>query len=75
MSHPVTLRELRDAIRHGERTAVEVCEELLARIDARDGALHAFNTVTREMALKRAALIDRDRSRWRDQPLADKGQR
>ena len=71
MSVPAaTLRELRDTIRRGDRTAVEVCEEALARIEDRDGALHAFNTVTREQALKRAALIDRDRSRWRDHPLA-----
>jgi len=70
MSQPATLCELRDAVRRGERTSVEMCGELLARIDARDGALHAFTTVTREQALNRAALIDRDRSRWRDQPLA-----
>jgi aspartyl-tRNA(Asn)/glutamyl-tRNA(Gln) amidotransferase subunit A len=71
MSSPAaTLRELRGAIRRGDRTAVEVCEEALARIEARDGALHAFNTVTGEQALKRAALIDRDRSKWRDHPLA-----
>ena len=71
MSVPAaTLRELRDAIRSGDRTAVEVCEEALARIEAHDGALHAFNTVTRERALKRAALIDRDRSKWRDHALA-----
>ena len=71
MSVPAaTLRELRDAIRRGDRTAVEVCEEALARIAAHDGALHAFNTVTGEQALKRAALIDRDRSKWRDHPLA-----
>ena len=39
MSVPAaTLRELRDAIRRGDRTAVEVCEEALARVEAHDGA-------------------------------------
>jgi hypothetical protein len=71
MSVPAaTVRELRDAIRRGDRTAVEICAEALARIEAHDGALHAFNTVTGEQALQRAALIDRDRSKWRDHPLA-----
>ena len=37
---------------------------------AADPSLHAFNTVTREQALARAADIDRDRDRWRDAPLA-----
>jgi aspartyl-tRNA(Asn)/glutamyl-tRNA(Gln) amidotransferase subunit A len=69
MSRPATLRELRDSVRRGERTAVEVCEEALTRIQGQDGALHAFITVTREQALERAALLDRDREKWRDQPL------
>ena len=42
------------------RSAVEVCREALARIDALDPALHAFNTVIAERALARAAAIDRE---------------
>jgi aspartyl-tRNA(Asn)/glutamyl-tRNA(Gln) amidotransferase subunit A len=64
------LRGIRDAIRKGDRSAVEVCRETLARIDAIDGALHAFHTVTAERALDRAAEIDRNRAAWRDAPLA-----
>ena len=40
-----TIREVREAIRRGDRSAVEICEEALARIRMLDPALHAFNTV------------------------------
>jgi len=65
-----TLRELRDAVRSGARSAVEVCRESLARIEAAEPSLHAFNTVVADRALARAEAIDRDRDRWRDAPLA-----
>ena len=39
-------------------------------IAAADGSLHAFNTVTADEALARAAVIDRDRDQFRDAPLA-----
>ncbi len=65
-----TLSDVRDAVRSGARSAVEVCREALTRIEAADPALHAFNTVAAEQALARAAEIDRDRSRFRDAPLA-----
>jgi len=64
-----TVRELRDNVRRGERSAVEICEAALARIDQLDGALQAFNTVTRERALERAAQVDRSPERAR-LPLA-----
>jgi aspartyl-tRNA(Asn)/glutamyl-tRNA(Gln) amidotransferase subunit A len=69
MSLTPTALEVRDAVRGGERTAMSVCEDALARIDALDPALRAFNTVTRERALARATAIDRDPGRWRDRPL------
>ncbi|HUR35706.1 MAG TPA: Asp-tRNA(Asn)/Glu-tRNA(Gln) amidotransferase subunit GatA [Vicinamibacterales bacterium] len=64
-----TIREIRDAVQRGERSAVEVCRDALARIDAHDTRLHAFNTVTRELALARAAAVDASRDRAR-LPLA-----
>jgi aspartyl-tRNA(Asn)/glutamyl-tRNA(Gln) amidotransferase subunit A len=67
---PATLSEVRDAVRSGARSAVEVCRDALARIEAADPSLHAFNTVAAEQALARAAEIDRDRHRFRDAPLA-----
>jgi aspartyl-tRNA(Asn)/glutamyl-tRNA(Gln) amidotransferase subunit A len=69
MTRPATLREIRDAVRTGDRTAVDVCQDALTRIEASDPALHAFNTVTRERALQRAAALDREPDRWRHQPL------
>src|SRR2546427_8722165 len=69
MSQPVTLRGVRDAVRSGARAAVDVCREALSRLEALDAGLHAFNTVTAERALARAAEIDRDRAAWRDAPL------
>jgi aspartyl-tRNA(Asn)/glutamyl-tRNA(Gln) amidotransferase subunit A len=70
MHSAATLSEVRDTVRSGARSAVEVCRDALARIEATDPSLHAFNTVTAEQALARAAEIDRDRHRFRDAPLA-----
>ena len=39
----MSLRELRDAIRSGERSAAEVCRDALARIEALNRSLNAFN--------------------------------
>jgi aspartyl-tRNA(Asn)/glutamyl-tRNA(Gln) amidotransferase subunit A len=64
-----TVQETRDAVRSGARTATEVCRSALDRIAQVDPALQAFNTVTGEQALARAALIDRDPAAWRDRPL------
>jgi aspartyl-tRNA(Asn)/glutamyl-tRNA(Gln) amidotransferase subunit A len=55
----VTALELAAAVRAGERTARAVVEEHLARIEARDGELHAFNLVTSELALAQADEVDR----------------
>jgi aspartyl-tRNA(Asn)/glutamyl-tRNA(Gln) amidotransferase subunit A len=46
-----------------------VCRETLARIEQLDPALHAFNSVTGDQALARAAELDRHRDRWTDAPL------
>jgi aspartyl-tRNA(Asn)/glutamyl-tRNA(Gln) amidotransferase subunit A len=65
-----TVRDIRNAVQRGDRSAVDVCEAALSLIDAGDARLKAFNTVIAERALARAAAIDRDRARWRDSPLA-----
>src|SRR5262245_44920644 len=59
MSGVGTLREVRDDVRSGRRKATDICEQVLARIDAVDRQLHAFNTVTAERALASAAAVDR----------------
>jgi len=60
MTVPGTISAVRESIRRGDRSAVEICEEALARIRTHEPALHAFNTVTEERARERAAAIDRN---------------
>jgi aspartyl-tRNA(Asn)/glutamyl-tRNA(Gln) amidotransferase subunit A len=55
-----TAREIRDAIGRRQVSAVEVCEQALARIDALNPKLNAFLTVARDRALDRARTIDRE---------------
>jgi aspartyl-tRNA(Asn)/glutamyl-tRNA(Gln) amidotransferase subunit A len=54
-----TARQIRDEIVAGHLSAVEVCGQYLARIEDAEPRLHAFNTITAERALGRAAEIDR----------------
>ena len=70
MNTPATLAETRDAVVSGARSAVEICREALARIEAANPSLHAFHTVTAERALVRAAEIDGNRNAFRGAPLA-----
>jgi aspartyl-tRNA(Asn)/glutamyl-tRNA(Gln) amidotransferase subunit A len=65
-----TISTLRESIRSGSRSAVDVCREALARIESLNPQLNAFNTVASERAIARADAIDRDKDRWRDAPLA-----
>ena len=58
MSDLATVRDIRDAVRSGARSAGEVCRDALERIAARDPSLHAFNTVTDDEALARARALD-----------------
>ena len=66
----MTIRETREAVRSGARPAAEICREALARIDASNGVLNAFNTLAADRAQSRAEAIDRDPQRWRRAPLA-----
>jgi aspartyl-tRNA(Asn)/glutamyl-tRNA(Gln) amidotransferase subunit A len=66
----MTVDEIREAVRSGARSAVEVCRETLTRIEALEPQLHAFNTIVADRALARAEAIDRQPERWRDAPLA-----
>ena len=50
--------EIAAAVRAGERSAVDVLEEHLARIEARDDELHAFNLVTADKARAEADAVD-----------------
>ena len=71
MSGPGSAIEIAAAVRSGERSAVSVLDEHLARIDAREAELHAFNLVTADAARERAAAIDAQVARGEDPgPLA-----
>jgi aspartyl-tRNA(Asn)/glutamyl-tRNA(Gln) amidotransferase subunit A len=70
MNGPETLKTVRDAVRRGDRSAVEVCDDALARINERDPALHVFNTVAADHARAQAKAVDADRTRARSMPLA-----
>ncbi len=50
--------DLAAAIRSGERSAVDVLDQHLARIEQRDGEIHAFNTVTTDQAREVAGAVD-----------------
>ena len=63
-----TIREVREAVR--SRSAADVCTQALARIEAVNPQLNAFNTIVADRAMARAQDIDRDPERWRDAPLA-----
>jgi aspartyl-tRNA(Asn)/glutamyl-tRNA(Gln) amidotransferase subunit A len=66
----MTIREVRESVRSGARSAVDVCRDALARIEALDPDVHAFTTVVADRALERAAEIDRAPGQWREAPLA-----
>jgi len=67
----VSARVIADAVRAGTRSARDVLEEHLARIDAREGELHAFNLVLADEARRAAARIDETIARGDDPgPLA-----
>ncbi len=47
-----------EGVRRGTLSAVDVLDDHLARIDAREGEIHAFNLVLADLARERAAEID-----------------
>ncbi len=59
------------AVRSGDRPAAQVLEEYLARIDAHEGRVHAFNLVMADRARAAAAAVDEAVGAGRDPgPLA-----
>jgi len=57
--HRQTVTQLALGLRARKFSSVELVGECLARVEAHQGALNAFVTVTREQALKEAAQADR----------------
>jgi aspartyl-tRNA(Asn)/glutamyl-tRNA(Gln) amidotransferase subunit A len=58
-----TVSDVAEKVRTGEVSAVEVAKAVLAKIDARDGELHAFLTRSDEALLEQARAIDEKRAR------------
>jgi len=54
----MTAREIANAVRAGERSAVEILDEHLRRIADREPEIHAFNLVTEDHARATAAAVD-----------------
>jgi aspartyl-tRNA(Asn)/glutamyl-tRNA(Gln) amidotransferase subunit A len=54
----MTALEIARAVRAGERSAVDVVEEYLGRIDEREGDVHAFNLVHADRARAAAQAVD-----------------
>jgi aspartyl-tRNA(Asn)/glutamyl-tRNA(Gln) amidotransferase subunit A len=54
----VSARAIAAAVRSGQRSAVDVLDEHLARISARDEEIHAFNLVTADEARAQAEAVD-----------------
>ena len=66
-----TVVQLAADIRNGATTAAAVLEQHLARIDQREGEIHAFNLVLQDSARSTAARIDADIAAGKDcGPLA-----
>lgn len=64
---PTTVTGMLTALRRGDTTSRELTEAALARAAQHD-ALHAFLTITADLALHQAGAADRAWARWRAQP-------
>ncbi|GGX82024.1 glutamyl-tRNA(Gln) amidotransferase subunit A [Litchfieldella qijiaojingensis] len=67
--HDKTLTELAAALAAGEFSSRELTQSLLGRIDALDGELNSFITVTAEKALADAERADQARAKGQAGPL------
>jgi len=65
----LSLHELRDKLREGEVTSVELTRAFLDRIEATDHRINAYITLCKEQALLDAAEADRRRALGCDLPL------
>lgn len=65
----LTLTEVREAMRLGETSSVDVTQAMLDRIEAVDPDVKSYLTVTPEQALQAAAAADKRRAAGEDSPL------
>ena len=64
-----TISELSDLMEQGKCTSVEIVNDVLAAIDARDGKINAYLTIDREAALADAQKADDERAKGKKGPL------
>ena len=57
-----TAEQIRETVVSGKVSATEVCRDFLDRITNYDNSLNAFNAVTTDRALAKAAQIDNSRN-------------
>src|SRR5688572_2949583 len=67
--HELTVHDALRLLRAGEVTSVALTQALLDRIDAVEGAVRAYLTVTGERALAQAEAADARRAQGDDAPL------
>jgi len=67
--HRMTVSELASALARREFSSVELTRHFLERIEAHDGQLNGFSTVTAERALAQAEAADARRARGEVDPL------
>jgi aspartyl-tRNA(Asn)/glutamyl-tRNA(Gln) amidotransferase subunit A len=67
--HELSLGQARKLLEKGEVSSVELTRSLLARIEATEPKLHAYLTVTTELALAQAEAADRARAQGQAGPL------
>ncbi|MGM0563593.1 MAG: Asp-tRNA(Asn)/Glu-tRNA(Gln) amidotransferase subunit GatA [Pseudomonadota bacterium] len=67
--HQMTIAELSRGLERGDFTSVELVEHFLKRIEAHNGELNAFITVTPEQALEAARRADALRAEGKAGPL------
>jgi aspartyl-tRNA(Asn)/glutamyl-tRNA(Gln) amidotransferase subunit A len=65
----VSALDIAEAVRSGERRATDVLDDYLARIDAREAEVHAFNLVMADDARAAAAAVDAAVARGEDPGL------
>ncbi len=66
-----TVRAMLTALRQGDVSSRELTQDVLERIDRLEPSLHAFLTLTPELALQKAAEADRRWQAWRKDPQSE----
>ncbi len=69
MNDKLSALSLYEQIQNGSKSAVSVLEETYQRIDAVDDKVGSFNSLTRELALETAAMVDQKAKAGEQLPL------